>query len=91
MFSLPQGSQVALQGDTGVCMCTHRDSMFLYLQCKQAEIVKGTYSFTYTCVCVIDLKCEVSISIGRCAELSERSLGCLPVDTSSLHRIYQRL
>ena len=31
VFSLPQGSQVALQGDTGVCVCvcTHRDNMFL--------------------------------------------------------------
>ena len=92
VFSLPQGSQVALQGDTGVCVCVHTETVcFVYLKCKQGEIVKGTYSFTYTCVCVIDLVCEVSISDDRCAELPERSLGCFLADISSLHRISQRL
>ena len=34
VFSLPQGSQVALQGDTGVCVCVHTETVcFLYLSC----------------------------------------------------------
>ena len=42
-------------------------------------------------MCACDLMCEVSISVDRCAELPERSLGCFPADISSLHRISQRL
>ena len=42
-------------------------------------------------MCACDLVCKVSISVDRCVELLERSLGCLPTDTSSLNRIYQRL
>ena len=34
VFSLPQGSQVALQGDTGVCVCVHTETVLVSTEDK---------------------------------------------------------
>ena len=61
--------------------------MFLVSTVEVVRDRRRALAVSLTHVCVSHLECEVSISVDRCVELPERSFGCFPTDTSSLHRI----